>query len=156
MKENQQNSKCVCGEQECVGGAEVEIGGEVHRPNNPCYVKEVHDIGGAGVEIKSDLEWKEEPVAGWPKTFLDAGTKEVGIDLSVMIRVVSQILSQERKKVREEIREEMGKLKRYDIDEQITNSEGAFHPTEVEMAREESYNEGIADVLKIIRGKENV
>ncbi len=31
--------KCVCGEQVCLGGAEVEIGGICHRPNNPCYVE---------------------------------------------------------------------------------------------------------------------
>ena len=33
-----QEEKCVCGEQICLGGAEVEIGGVWHRPNNPCYV----------------------------------------------------------------------------------------------------------------------
>lgn len=33
-----EEKKCVCGEQVCLGGAEVEIGGVCHRPNNPCYV----------------------------------------------------------------------------------------------------------------------
>ena len=30
--------KCVCGEQDIIGGAEVEIGGVCHRPKNPCYI----------------------------------------------------------------------------------------------------------------------
>ena len=29
--------KCSCGEQVCLGGAEVELGGVRHRPDNPCY-----------------------------------------------------------------------------------------------------------------------
>lgn len=36
-KLNQETKKCVCGEELCLGGAEVEIGGVCHRPNNPCY-----------------------------------------------------------------------------------------------------------------------
>ena len=34
------NPKCVCGEQDILGGAEVEIGGVCHRPKNPCYIIE--------------------------------------------------------------------------------------------------------------------
>jgi len=34
----QDNPKCVCGEQDIIGGAEVEIGGVCHRPKNPCYI----------------------------------------------------------------------------------------------------------------------
>ena len=34
----QESPKCVCGEQICLGGAEVEIGGVCHRPKNPCYI----------------------------------------------------------------------------------------------------------------------
>jgi len=36
----QDNPKCVCGEQDIIGGAEVEIGGVCHRPKNPCYIIE--------------------------------------------------------------------------------------------------------------------
>ena len=32
--------KCVCGEQDILDGAEVEIGGVCHRPKNPCYIIE--------------------------------------------------------------------------------------------------------------------
>ena len=40
---------CICGEQECIGGAEVEIAGVCHRPNNPCYIIDRHT---------PDTEWE--------------------------------------------------------------------------------------------------
>ena len=40
----QDNPKCVCGEQDIIGGAEVEIGGVCHRSKNPCYIiKPIND-----------------------------------------------------------------------------------------------------------------
>ncbi len=53
-----EEKKCVCGEQICLGGAEVEIGGVCHRPKNPCYIIPPHT---PVVEWKSDFEdWYEE------------------------------------------------------------------------------------------------
>ena len=40
---------CICGEQECIGGAEVEIAGVCHRPNNPCYIRDT---------TTPDTEWE--------------------------------------------------------------------------------------------------
>lgn len=37
-KEEENHKSCVCGKEFCIGGAEVEIGGVCHRPNNPCYM----------------------------------------------------------------------------------------------------------------------
>ena len=36
----QDKPKCVCGYQDILDGAEVEIGGVCHRPKNPCYIIE--------------------------------------------------------------------------------------------------------------------
>ena len=45
---------CICGEQECIGGAEVEIAGVCHRPNNPCYIIDITtpdtDVGGVVID----------------------------------------------------------------------------------------------------------
>ena len=38
FSQKKETKKCVCGEELCIGGAEVEIGGVRHCPNNPCYV----------------------------------------------------------------------------------------------------------------------
>lgn len=38
MEKKEESPKCVCGEQICLGMAEVEIAGVCHRPNNPCYI----------------------------------------------------------------------------------------------------------------------
>ncbi len=35
---NKKRKKCACGKQDILGGAEVEIGGVCHRPDNPCYI----------------------------------------------------------------------------------------------------------------------
>lgn len=35
-----EETKCACNQETCIGGAEVEIGGVCHRPNDPCYVIE--------------------------------------------------------------------------------------------------------------------
>ncbi len=37
----------------------------------------------------------------WAKTFLEAGTKEIGMDLSVLVGVVSEIVSRTRQEERE-------------------------------------------------------
>jgi hypothetical protein len=39
----------------------------------------------------------------WAKTFLEAGTKEIGMDLSVLVGVVSEIVSRTRQEEREKV-----------------------------------------------------
>lgn len=45
--------------------------------------------------MASDLASDPEKINEWQKEFLDAGTKETGIDLSVLIPVVSKIISEQ-------------------------------------------------------------
>ncbi len=50
--------------------------------------------------MENNIEKKE-----WQKVFLEAGTKEVGLDLSIMIPVVSSLLTEARQQVITGIRE---------------------------------------------------
>jgi len=43
--------RCVCGEHEILGGAEVERGGVCHRPNNPCYIIEETELPTSSYEV---------------------------------------------------------------------------------------------------------
>jgi len=55
QKTKSDEPRCGCGEQKCIGGAEVEIGGVCHRPNNPCFQLTPH--------------WESDYAAIWKKWY---------------------------------------------------------------------------------------
>ena len=44
-------------------------------------------------------------------------------------------------------------MKRYDLNEAVTNSEGAFYPTSAEIQYEEAFNSALDAVIEIIKPK---
>ena len=69
--------RCVCGEQVCLGGAEVEIGGVCHRPNNPCYHIERNPTTDILIEKKCNHQfWRDRN----PPNCLNCGKTEAELD----------------------------------------------------------------------------
>lgn len=101
-----------------------------------------------------EYDYKDNPsefqFRSWQETQTNIAKTKQDMLLSFIRSEISTALNQQREMWREAVE----KLRRDELGQAVANSEGAFVPTDVDIAEEESYNKAITDVINLLDSKE--